>query len=75
MSIRFKCPTGIKELHDDNVKVSKLVGDDASTISHLRQEVNPAIEKGSDKNHVKKNSATNFTVYVNKVTKRCLQRL
>ena len=45
----------VKQIESEGHKVSKLVGDDdASTISHLRREVSPTIEKGSDKNHLKK---------------------
>ena len=44
-----------KDLQTKGVKVSHLIGDDdATTIAHLRSQVNASIAKSSDFNHVKK---------------------
>lgn len=46
----------VNDLQKEGVDVGKLIGDDdATTLSHLRRDVNPNLEKVSDVNHVKKN--------------------
>lgn len=47
----------VKKINDSGkCRVSTLIGDDdTSTISHIHQEVDPSVDKRSDKNHVKKN--------------------
>lgn len=46
----------VKKKMDEGVKVSTIIADDdTTTISRLRQNVNPAIQKKSDRNHIRKN--------------------
>lgn len=48
----------VKKVNQSGVRVSTIIGDDdAATILRLRHEVDPKIEKQSDRNHLKKNLA------------------
>ena len=46
----------LKDLKDNDKDVGKIIGDDdTTTIARARAEIDPNIEKGIDKNHVRKN--------------------
>ena len=64
-----------KDLQTKGVKVSHLIGDDdATTIAHLRSQVNAGIAKSSDFNYVKKKTqgiiCTHFKLLA---TSKCLK--
>lgn len=53
----------VKKKMDEGVKVSTIIADDdTTTISRLRQNVNPAIQKKSDRNHIRKNFPLAFMI-------------